>query len=138
MNKGRRVLGSEVEGQNGGVTSPPPARKAPVAVVVAVISVEALPGKRKELMQTLSALMRPTRESRGCLDCRLYEDMETRWALCMVTEWRSEEDFDRFRASDTGRVLLGAVQALCEGARLTLSRLASREKAEISGSGSRP
>jgi quinol monooxygenase YgiN len=107
-------------------------------VVVTTISLEALPGKHKELAQTLSALMGPTRTSQGCLDCRLYEDTETRRTVCMVTEWRSEADFERYRASDTGGVLLGAVQALCEGAHLTLSRISSREKAEISTSGSRP
>jgi quinol monooxygenase YgiN len=110
--------------------------KGPAAVVITTIRAETLPGKLKELQQALGALLGPTRESEGCTDCRVYEEMESRGTLSMITAWTSETDFEHFRASHTGQVLLGAFQALCREVHLTLSRVSSREQIEVTKSGS--
>jgi quinol monooxygenase YgiN len=51
--------------------------------------------KRTALLRTLGSMLGPTRVAPGCLDARLYSDLDRRKTLLLVEEWASREQFDR-------------------------------------------
>ena len=51
--------------------------------------------RRTTLLRTLGAMLGPTRVAPGCLDARLYSDLDRRKTLLLVEEWESREKFER-------------------------------------------
>src|SRR5216684_9070677 len=51
--------------------------------------------RRTTLLRTLGAMLGPTRVAPGCLDARLYSDLDRRKTLLLVEEWESREHFER-------------------------------------------
>jgi quinol monooxygenase YgiN len=51
--------------------------------------------KRTEILRTLGSLLGPTRAAAGCLQARLYADLDKRKTLILVEEWESREQFER-------------------------------------------
>jgi quinol monooxygenase YgiN len=50
--------------------------------------------KRAEIVRTLGSLLGPTRAAAGCVQARLYVDLDRRKTLCLVEEWESREQFE--------------------------------------------
>jgi quinol monooxygenase YgiN len=48
--------------------------------------------RRVALLRTLGSMLGPTRVAPGCLDARLYSDLDT---LLLVEDWESREQFER-------------------------------------------
>jgi quinol monooxygenase YgiN len=51
--------------------------------------------RRTALLRTLGSMLGPTRVAPGCLDARLYLDIDRRKTLLLVEEWESRESFER-------------------------------------------
>src|SRR6266700_3749981 len=51
--------------------------------------------RRTTLLRSLGAMLGPTRVAPGCLDARLYSDLDKRKTLLIVEEWESREKFER-------------------------------------------
>jgi quinol monooxygenase YgiN len=51
--------------------------------------------KRTALLRALGSMLGPTRVSPGCLDARLFSDLDRRKNLLLIEEWESREQFDR-------------------------------------------
>ena len=51
--------------------------------------------KRTALLRTLGSMLGPTRVAPGCLDARLYSDLDKRKTLLLVEEWESRQQFER-------------------------------------------
>jgi quinol monooxygenase YgiN len=51
--------------------------------------------RRTALLRTLGSMLGPTRVAPGCLDARLYSDLDKRKTLLLVEDWESREQFDR-------------------------------------------
>src|ERR1700709_1968426 len=66
--------------------------------------------KRTVLLRTLGSMLGPTRVAPGCLDARLYSDLDKRKALLLVEDWESREQFER--NLDTAK--LNAIVAIIE------------------------
>jgi len=49
---------------------------------------------RTALLRTLGSMLGPTRVTPGCLDARLYSDLDRRKALLLVEDWQSREQFE--------------------------------------------
>jgi len=55
-----------------------------------------VPDKRRTaLLRILGSMLGPTRVAPGCLDARLYSDLDRRKTLLLVEEWESREHFER-------------------------------------------
>jgi quinol monooxygenase YgiN len=50
--------------------------------------------RRAVLLRALAAMLGPTRAAPGCLDARLYSDLDRRKTLLMVEDWESREQFE--------------------------------------------
>jgi quinol monooxygenase YgiN len=66
--------------------------------------------RRTALLRTLGSMLGPTRVAPGCLDARLYSDLDKRKTLLLVEDWESREQFDR--SLDTAK--LNAIVAAIE------------------------
>jgi quinol monooxygenase YgiN len=51
--------------------------------------------RRTALLRTLGSMLGPTRVTPGCLDVRLYSDIDRRKTLLLVEDWESREQFER-------------------------------------------
>jgi quinol monooxygenase YgiN len=64
-------------------------------VIVFSMQIVAPDEKRTTLLRTLGSMLGPTRVAPGCLDARLYSDLDRRKALLLVEDWQSREQFER-------------------------------------------
>jgi quinol monooxygenase YgiN len=69
-------------------------------------------GKKKEILQTMRAMLGPIRLERGCISCNCYEDVEDESVLFFEEAWRTKEDLDSHLRSDHFGVLNGAMRML--------------------------
>jgi quinol monooxygenase YgiN len=69
-------------------------RKTRILIVFS-IQIVAPDESRTALVRTLSSMLGPTRVAPGCLDARLYSDLDRRKTLLLVEEWASREQFER-------------------------------------------
>ena len=51
--------------------------------------------RRTTLLRTLGSVLGPTRAAPGCLDARLYSDIDRRKTLLLIEDWETREQFER-------------------------------------------
>ena len=68
--------------------------------------------KRKEVLQTIKAILGPIRRERGCISCNCYVDVENEQFLFLEEEWKSGEDLENHLRSEQFGVLNGAMRLL--------------------------
>jgi quinol monooxygenase YgiN len=68
--------------------------------------------KKKEVLQTVRAMLGPIRLERGCLSCNCYVDVENESVLFFEEEWKTREDLENHLRSDHFSVLNGAMRLL--------------------------
>jgi quinol monooxygenase YgiN len=93
-------------------------------MIVVTVRVRVRAGRRREFLQTVGALIPPTRNEEGCACCHWYTDIEDENVFSLVEAWKTRPDLDRHLKSDPMRVLTGAVHLLCEPETLEINTLA--------------
>jgi len=78
----------------------------------AIIKMKVPAEKRKEVLQTLRAILGPIRRERGCVSCNCYVDVEDESVLLFEEEWKTREDLENHLQSDRFGVLNGAMKLL--------------------------
>ena len=78
------------------------------------ITLNVLPEKQKEMVQTLLSMMSSMEEEKGCASSSLLCDMVDNNRLYVYEEWESREMLNRHLKSDIFGVLLGAKSLLCQ------------------------
>jgi quinol monooxygenase YgiN len=68
--------------------------------------------KRKEVLQTIKAILGPIRREHGCIRCNCYVDVEDERILFIEEEWKTREDLDTHLRSDCFGVMNGAMSLL--------------------------
>ena len=68
--------------------------------------------KRKEVLQTVKAILDPIRREHGCISCNCYVDVEDDSVLFFEEEWRTRDDLENHLRSDHFGVLSGAMRLL--------------------------
>ena len=69
-------------------------------------------GQRKELLQTVKAMLGPIRCESGCISCNCYEDVEDENVLFFEEEWKARQDLENHLKSDHFGVLNAAMRLL--------------------------
>jgi quinol monooxygenase YgiN len=83
-----------------------------VAMIIIRITMEALPEKQKEVVQTILSLVASVEKEAGCLSYALFCEMKEKNLLCVIEEWESREKLDNYLKSDLFGVLLGTKSLL--------------------------
>jgi len=68
--------------------------------------------KRKEVLQTVKAILGPIRREHGCISCNCYVDVEDERVLFIEEEWKTREDLENHLRSEHFSVLNGAMRLL--------------------------
>lgn len=68
--------------------------------------------KRKEILQTVKAILGPIRREHGCISCNCYVDVEDESVLIFQEEWKTGEDLEAHLRSDHFGILNGAMRLL--------------------------
>lgn len=86
--------------------------------------------KRKELLQTLTAILGPIRREKGCLSCNCYVDIEAENIIIFREEWNSSEELGTHLRSVHFGVLIGAMKLLNIEPEIKFDTIASTAGAE--------
>ena len=76
-------------------------------MIIAKIIMNALPEKRKEVLQTLLSMIEAIRQEKGCRSCQVFQDIEDENVFSLVQRWETREDLEHHMRSDRFSVLLG-------------------------------
>jgi quinol monooxygenase YgiN len=83
-------------------------------MIVVRITMNVLPEKQKELVQTLLSMMGSMEKETGCLSYALFGNIEDKNLLNLLQEWETRKDLDHHLGSQLFGVLLGTKSLLCE------------------------
>ena len=81
---------------------------------ILTISVNALSSKRNELLSACRLITDQTRQEKGCLGCRFYQDIDNEKLIYVEETWEHRSYLDEHFRSDIFSALLGAVKLLGE------------------------
>jgi quinol monooxygenase YgiN len=94
-------------------------------MIETVIKMTVSNDKRKEVLQTIKAILGPIRTEQGCLSCNCYVDLEDENILFFEEEWRKRVDLENHLRSDHFSVLNGAMRLLCTEPEIRFNTVAS-------------
>ena len=94
-------------------------------MVLLFIKMNVLPEKRKELLQTLEAIVKRVRKETGCVNADFYQNLTNDQGFMLIEEWRSQEYLKNHIRSDIFSVLLG-VEGLLDRTAVIESQTVSR------------
>jgi quinol monooxygenase YgiN len=84
------------------------------AMIVFSMQISAADESRAMLLRTLASMLGPTRVVPGCLDARLYSDLDKRKTLLLVEEWESRQQFERNLDADKINTIVAAIELSSE------------------------
>jgi len=99
-------------------------------MIIVRITMNVLPEKQLEVMQTLSSMIEPTGKEAGCLSYAVYCDIEDKSLLSLLEEWETREDLDHHIRSHRFGVLLGTKTLLCEPPKIQIHTVSQSEGME--------
>jgi len=99
-------------------------------IMTLTIEVKSKTGKNNELYQSLQALLVTMRQEKGCLRCRVSQDMEDGEVYVLSSDWDTESSFGSYVKSVSGIALLGAINMLGQSTRIQVGSGAKWEGAE--------
>jgi quinol monooxygenase YgiN len=70
--------------------------------------------KQQEFLQVLRSMQNDQKGEKGIAIFRLYENEEDRIIYDLIARWETEEDMAKYLSGEDFKVLLGAIQVLCE------------------------
>ncbi len=68
--------------------------------------------KIDEFVNSLPSLLSGFRKEIGCLDYRVYQDLDEEHAFCLVAEWETHETMQKHFLTQNFVVLIGAARVL--------------------------
>ena len=83
-------------------------------MIVVRITMNALPEKQMEVMQTLLSMIGPTAKESGCISYGVFCDTKDKNRFCLLEEWKTRAELDQHIASHQFSILLGTKALLCK------------------------
>ena len=83
-------------------------------MVILTVSVNAQSNKRNELLSACRLISDRTRQEKGCLDCRLSQDIDNKNLIYLEERWERRSYLDEHFCSDIFSALFGAMKLLGE------------------------
>ena len=100
-------------------------------MIIVRITMNVLPEKQKEFMQTLLSMTETARKEKGCLSYDVFCNIEGKTFFNLIEEWENREDLDRHLRSERFSVLLGTKSLLAKPLEITIHTVALSEGAEV-------
>ncbi len=99
-------------------------------MIIVSITMNVLPEKQLEVMQTLLSMIEPTGREAGCLNYAVFCDIEDKNRFSLLEEWESRKDLDHHISSHRFGVLLGTKTLLCEPPKIQIYTISHLEGME--------
>jgi len=99
-------------------------------MIVVRITMNVLPEKQKEVIQTLLSMIEPMGKEKGCLSYDVFCDIERKTVINLIEEWETRKDLDRHIRSDRFSVLLGAKSLLAKPLEMEIHTVSRSEGIE--------
>lgn len=100
-------------------------------MIVFAVSVRVSPTQRDAFLQSVGALLEPTRVVPGCLACRLYADSEEPEAFTLQQEWATRAALDRHLTSGAFRALVAIMELSVAPPQVRIDDVAQRAGLEV-------
>ena len=95
------------------------------------ITLNVLPEKQLEVLQTLISLIAPVGDESGCISYGAYCDINDKNRFILLGEWRSKKDLDYHIRSNRFGVLLGTKTLLSEPPRIQIHTISQTQGMEV-------
>lgn len=102
-----------------------------IPMIDATITITVPAEKRKEILQTLQAILGPIRREQGCISCNCYVDVEDEMTILFNAAWQTRNDLDTHLRSTHFGVLTGAMKLLKKEPDIRFNTIASTAGAEV-------
>lgn len=86
--------------------------------------------RHRHILNAAKLVLGPTRIKPGCIDCRLYQDLDEPDALFLVEEWESRKKFERHINSDQYRIILSLMEASDQFPEIKINTISKSEGLE--------
>jgi len=96
-------------------------------MIVFRITMNVIPGKQLEMMQTLISMIEPTEKEEGCISYGIFCDIKDKNRFCLLEEWKTRKDLDHHIASHRFGVLLGTKTLLRESLEIQICTVSRSE-----------
>lgn len=100
-------------------------------MIIVRITMNPLPDKQKELMQTLLSMIETAGQEEGCLSYDGFCDLEDDFAFSLIGEWATREDLHRHIRSDRFSVLLGTKSLLSQPLGIAIHTVSRSEGEDV-------
>jgi quinol monooxygenase YgiN len=88
--------------------------------------------KTDEFVDSLRSLVSGFRKEIGCLDYRVYQDLDEEHAFCIVAEWETHEAIQKHFLTQKFQVLIGAARVLGETFEMIMAEVLESGDFELS------
>ena len=92
-------------------------------MVIVIIKMTALPNKKLELKQSLMALIKPTRNEKGCLRHQVLQDLENDNDIDIIQLWQTQANMEAYLRSDLFKILMGTKYLLSRPSEFTVNEV---------------
>ena len=82
-------------------------------IIIVKITMNAIPEKRREILQTLLSMTAAIRQEKGCRSCQVFQDVENENFFSLFEEWGAHDALGHHIRSEIFSVLLGSRILLC-------------------------
>jgi quinol monooxygenase YgiN len=100
-------------------------------LIVFSIQIVTLDESRATLFGTLSSMLGPTRVTPGCLDARLYSELDKHKSLLLIEEWQSRRQFERSLDAERINTIVAAIELSSEAPVVRIDAVDRQEGADI-------
>jgi quinol monooxygenase YgiN len=100
-------------------------------MIILRITMNALPEKQKEVMQTLLSMIDPAGNEKGCLSYDVFLDIEDNNVFSLIEGWDTREDLEHHLRSERFGVLLGTKSLLNEPLKFQIHTVSHSEGLEV-------
>ena len=83
-------------------------------MIIFRITMDVLPQKRKEVMQTLLSMIETAEKEKGCLSYEVFFHMDGKTVFNLIEEWKTREALESHIRSERFSVLLGTKSLLAK------------------------
>lgn len=94
------------------------------------ITMNVLPEKQKELVQTILSMNKALKNKAGCMSCALFCNIEDKNYLTLFEDWKTRKDLDHYLKSEMFGVLLGTKSLLIKPLEIQIFTVSDSEGIE--------
>ena len=100
-------------------------------MIIVKITMNALPEKQEEIMQTLLAMIETMRQVKGCRNYQVFRNIKNKTNFSSLDEWVTREDLEEYLASDKFGILLGMKSLLISPLQIQILTVSHTEGIEL-------